>query len=113
MKGAIDVLMHTRGLRSVAILGDMYELGETSRDQHGMIGSYAAEKGVQLLVAVGKDARYIAEGAKKAGMEQVRHFPDKQAFLKEIGSIVGKGDVVLVKGSRGMEMEEIVNIIME
>ena len=113
MKGAVDVLMHTRGLRSVAILGDMYELGETSREQHSLVGNYAAEKGVQLLVTVGKDARYIAEGAKKAGMKQVRYFPDKKAFLKEIDSIVDKGDVILVKGSRGMEMEEIVKNIME
>ena len=97
----------------MAILGDMYELGETSREQHSLVGNYAAEKGVQLLVTVGKDARYIAEGAKKAGMKQVRYFPDKKAFLKEIDSIVDKGDVILVKGSRGMEMEEIVKNIME
>ncbi len=113
MKAGIDVLMHTRGLRSVAVLGDMLELGETSKEQHRLVGSHAARQGVELLVAVGSEARQIAEGAKAAGLEQALWFPKKERFLTEMDSIIQKGDVVLVKGSRGMAMEDVVKRIME
>lgn len=113
MKGALDVLMHTKGLRSVAILGDMFELGDTSACQHELVGRYAAQAGVQLLVAVGKDARYIKQGAEEAGLESALWFSKKEDFLKDMASVIEKGDVVLVKGSRGMKMEEIVKKIME
>lgn len=113
MKAAIDVLMKTRGLRSVAVLGDMFELGETSKRQHELVGRYAAQQGVELLVAVGNDAQLMARGAEAAGMQQVLYFNEKQEFIKKMGSIVQKGDVILVKGSRGMEMEKIVKKIME
>lgn len=113
MKGALDVLMHTKGLRSVAILGDMFELGDTSAGQHELVGRYAAQAGVDLLIAVGKDAGYIKQGAEQAGLENVLWFPKKQDFFKNMDSIIEKGDVILVKGSRGMKMEEIVKKIME
>lgn len=113
MRAAIDVLMKTRGIRNIAILGDMFELGETSLSQHELVGRYAARQGVRLLVAVGNDARQIAKGAREEGMEDVFFFKTKEAFLKNMNTIVEKGDVILVKGSRGMEMEKIVKKIME
>lgn len=113
MKAAVDVLKKTRGLRSVAILGDMFELGETSSRQHHLVGEYAAQKGVDLLAAIGGDARHIAQGAKEAGLKEVLYFPEKRDFLDKMDSILEKGDVILVKGSRGMEMEQIVKKIME
>lgn len=113
MKAAIDVLMKTRGIRSVAILGDMYELGETSKLQHERVGRYAAQQGVQLLIAIGEDAKEMARGAKEEGLENVMYFSKKDAFYKEMNDIIRKGDVILVKGSRGMEMEKIVKKIME
>lgn len=113
MKAAIDVLMHTRGLRSVAILGDMFELGENSRKQHELVGRYAARQGVEMLIAVGTDADFIAKGAKKEGMDHILWFKEKKDFLKEMDSIIAKGDVILVKGSRGMEMEKIVKKVLE
>lgn len=113
MKAAIDVLMKTRGIRSVAILGDMFELGETSRLQHEMVGRYAARSGVELLIAIGEDSAEMARGAGEEGIADVKYFPDKDSFLKEMDKIIEKGDVILIKGSHGMEMDKIVNIIME
>lgn len=113
MKAAIDVLMKTRGIRSVAILGDMYELGETSKLQHERVGRYAAQQGVQLLIAIGEDAKEMARGAKEERLENVLYFSKKDAFYQEMNAIIRKGDVILVKGSRGMEMEKIVKKIME
>lgn len=113
VKGAVDVLMHTRGLRSVAVLGDMLELGDTSSSQHELVGRYAAEQGVELIVAIGKDASFIRRGAEAAGHSNVLWFSEKNGFLKKMDTIIQKGDVVLVKGSRGMKMEQIVKRIME
>ena len=113
MKAAIDVLMKTRGIRSVAILGDMFELGETSKLQHELVGRYAAQQKVELLIAIGEDSAEMARGAKEEGLENVLYFKDKDAFFAEMDQIIGKGDVILIKGSRGMAMDKIVNKIME
>ena len=113
MRAAIDVLMKTRGIRNIAVLGDMFELGETSLTQHELIGRYAAQQGVQLLVAIGRDAEQIARGAEKEGLEKSFYFERKEEFLEHMDSIIERGDVILVKGSRGMEMEKIVKKIME
>ena len=113
MKAAIDVLMKTRGIRNVAILGDMFELGENSRLQHEMVGRYAARQKVELLVAIGENSAEMARGAREEGMKNVLYFKDKDAFFAEMDSIIEKGDVILLKGSRGMEMDKIVKKIME
>ena len=113
MKAAIDVLMKTRGIRNVAILGDMFELGEGSKVQHELVGRYAAQKNVGLLVAIGENSAEMARGAREEGMENVIYFKDKDGFFKEMNSIIETGDVILLKGSRGMEMDKIVKKIME
>ena len=114
MKAAIDVLMSAKGLRKVAILGDMFEQGQQSRAYHEEVGKYASDKSVDMLIAIGADAEYIKKGALKGmSAENVRYYKTKNDFLKEIKNIIKSGDVVLVKGSRGMAMEQIVKRIME
>ena len=113
MKAAIDVLMKTRGIRNVAILGDMFELGEGSKLQHELVGRYAAQQNVDLLVAIGTDSAEMARGAREEGLENTLYFKDKKAFFEEMDSIIEIGDVILLKGSRGMEMDKIVKKIME
>lgn len=113
MKAAIDVLMKTRGIRNVAILGDMFELGEGSKLQHELIGRYAAERNVELLIAIGEDSAETARGAAESGLENVLYYKDKNTFYEEMNSVIDTGDVILIKGSRGMEMDKIVKKIME
>lgn len=112
MKQAIEALrdMATEG-RKVLIAGDMLELGTFSGRFHHLVGKQAAESGIDLIVAVGKLAEYISNGAQEAGMSQRKI--KLCAFTKEarekVLGLVKKGDTVLVKGSRAMRMEEIVN----
>lgn len=114
MKAGLDVLASTKGIRHAAILGDMFELGENSQKYHREVGRYAAEKKLDLLIAIGSDAAQIAKGAADSGMDgRAIHFETKDDFLKRTGEFIKTGDVVLVKGSRGMKMEEIVNKILE
>ena len=114
MRSALNTLTATKGIRKVAVLGDMYELGPDSGMFHEEIGRYAGEKKIDLLVAIGKDAEYIAEGAREIlSPEQVKYFPEKEAFIESMEDMIFPGDVVLVKASRGMEMEKIVKKIFE
>ncbi len=113
MKAAIDVLMKTRGERCVAILGDMFELGDGSGLQHELVGRYAAQQEVELLVAIGENSAEMYRGAREEGMENVLYFKDKDSFFAEMKSVIKSGDVILLKGSRGMEMDKIVKRIME
>lgn len=114
MRSAINTLQATKGLRKVAILSDMKELGPESERFHREVGAYAGEHNVDFLVTVGSDARFIGEGAVDAlGAENVKHYASKEDFMKELHQFIRPGDVVLVKGSRSMEMEKVVKKIFE
>lgn len=113
MKAAIDVLMATRGMRKVAILADMLEMGKDSPSYHAQVGEYAAQQKVDLLIAVGKDAKFIAQAAESSGNQNVCYYSSKDKLMSEIGTIVHPGDIILVKGSRGMAMDQLVKKIME
>ena len=114
MKAGLDVLSNTEGERRVAILGDMYELGDESEMWHRQVGEFAAEKKINLVIAIGEIAKAIAEGAKaKRGAGEVVYFAEKADFIEKKDEYIKKGDVILVKASRGMHMEEIVKAITE
>ncbi|MDR2133426.1 MAG: UDP-N-acetylmuramoyl-tripeptide--D-alanyl-D-alanine ligase [Clostridiales Family XIII bacterium] len=114
MRAALDMLETVRGIRKVAVLGDMNELGERSVEYHRQIGAYAAKKGVNLIIAVGEKAAGIAEGAREAKPAlDVLHFETKDDAWGEMKGILTAGDVILVKGSRGMAMETLVKRILE
>ncbi|MFV0518519.1 MAG: UDP-N-acetylmuramoyl-tripeptide--D-alanyl-D-alanine ligase [Aminipila sp.] len=114
MRAGIDVLMASKGIRKIAILADMLEMGKQSKKYHSEVGEYAAKQGVDLLIAVGDDAQYIAEAAEPIlGAEKVKHYKERQQLINEIKDILTLGDTVLIKGSRGMAMDQVVKKIME
>jgi UDP-N-acetylmuramoyl-tripeptide--D-alanyl-D-alanine ligase len=110
MLAALNVLSDTAGSRRIAVLGEMYELGDYAETGHRLVGTAAARLGVSCLLAVGKLAEHIAQGAREAGMPKalVATVPDNQQAIRLLEAYLQPGDVVLVKGSRGMHMEEIV-----
>ncbi|MEN6462041.1 MAG: UDP-N-acetylmuramoyl-tripeptide--D-alanyl-D-alanine ligase [Syntrophomonas sp.] len=93
--------------RTVAVLGDMLELGAYEVSGHMQVGKRTAELGLDILVAIGERARNIAQGAVEAGMkpESVKHFNLKQDSLDWLKKNVNKKDIVLFKASRGMQLE--------
>ncbi|MGX8773966.1 MAG: UDP-N-acetylmuramoyl-tripeptide--D-alanyl-D-alanine ligase [Bacillota bacterium] len=102
MMSALDVLAESEAARRVAVLGDMFELGSDEKELHRKVGEHAKAVGVDELITIGGLAENIAEGG--AGT----HFRDKEAFMEVMDEYVRPGDLVLVKASRGMHLEEIV-----
>ena len=107
-KAGIDVLCGVKG-KTACILGDMLELGSFSADLHRQVGEYAKEKGIDLIVCIGRESKYMYEGA--LGGKQVYYFEDKQEFIQTYSEILKDNMTILVKASRGMHFEKIVEAI--
>ena len=109
---ALDVLGETAAPRRVAVLGEMLELGPESAALHARVGRAAAKAGVALLVTVGGDpARALGRGAVDAGLPAgaIRHAGTSDEAAAVVEALVRPGDVVLVKGSRGVRLERVVD----
>ncbi len=110
MRSGVQVLLSLESKRRIAVLADVLELGEQSEQLHREVGTYIAttvEQRVDCLVTVGPNSAFIADEAGKHGMQEIHSFStnvDAEEFLK---TYLCSGDTVLVKGSRGMRTEEI------
>ncbi|MCR5378000.1 MAG: UDP-N-acetylmuramoyl-tripeptide--D-alanyl-D-alanine ligase [Fibrobacter sp.] len=99
--------------KRIAVLGDMLELGKQSGELHAQIGAMVPEMNFDLLLTVGKDARNYVKGAKAKGMKAVFHFDSVDDVIEFLKGTVAEGDVLLVKGSRGMHMERVVDALVK
>jgi UDP-N-acetylmuramoyl-tripeptide--D-alanyl-D-alanine ligase len=109
MHAALDALKQLPGKRKIAVLGDMLEIGKYAMDAHEEIGRRAARE-INVLVTVGPRAKFIAEGARKAGMRKsaIFSFDEAEGAVSKVQELIRKGDLGLVKGSRAMRLEKIV-----
>jgi UDP-N-acetylmuramoyl-tripeptide--D-alanyl-D-alanine ligase len=109
MMAALEVLADLPG-RHVAVLGEMLELGEAHEGGHHAVGEAAASV-AELLIVVGAEAVGIADGAAEAGLDRSRiHLvPDAEAALDTLEPRLRDGDVVLVKASRGIGLDRVVD----
>jgi UDP-N-acetylmuramoyl-tripeptide--D-alanyl-D-alanine ligase len=108
MDAALRALAQLRGdRRSVAVLGDMGELGDDGPALHAEVGRRAAETGVTRLLAVGPLSAHMAQAARDAGLAEVEHVDDAAAAAGLVAGWVRAGDVVLVKGSLSMKMRTV------
>lgn len=111
VKAAVDVLKITpveKDGKRICVLGDMLELGSYSEELHKEVGKYAAENGVDLLIAYGKFGKATAKGAESSGGKALS--ADKFSSLMDyLRTYLNKGDTILFKGSRGMHLEDAVS----
>ncbi len=108
MKASIDVLSKA-DTRTVAILGDMGELGAKEKEMHYDVGQHTATAGIHVLICIGTLSEELARGAKETGCNiQIYHYPDQEHFFAEMSSILEKDDTILVKASHAMAFEKIV-----
>jgi UDP-N-acetylmuramoyl-tripeptide--D-alanyl-D-alanine ligase len=105
-------LLHDLSGRKIAVLGDMAELGDYEAEGHRRVGCRAADV-VHLLITVGQRARLMAEEARGCGLpsDAVIEVQTNDEAVAHLRQIVQSGDIVLVKGSRSMAMEEIVTAL--
>ena len=110
MAAALNVLGHKPG-RHIAVLGDMLELGVCTQAEHYRIGRIAAEK-ADVLMAYGPNAPRVIGGAITGGMNDrcAKAYDDQKKLAEALGHIARPGDVILVKGSRGMHMERVLDL---
>ncbi|WP_438351622.1 UDP-N-acetylmuramoyl-tripeptide--D-alanyl-D-alanine ligase [Paenibacillus sp. FA6] len=115
VKAAIDVLQGMKGYRrKIAVLGDMLELGAQENEYHAEIGHYVTTDKVNLLYTFGPLSSYTAEAASEnLPRSNVFTFTDKAELIKHLNEQIQPKDIVLVKGSRGMKLEEVVNALIE
>lgn len=111
MMAAIDTLMLAKG-RKVAVLGDMFELGEDSDNMHASIGEYAVKAGVNKLICVGENCRYMYNRAMStAGMTGIVHYSTLEELIKNIAVEFKPSDNILVKSSNGMGFSKLVEAL--
>ncbi len=109
VKAALDVLAEKKGSRKIAVLASMLELGESSVRKHQEIGNYVAQKEIDILVTVGKEAKEISVGAvSKMEAEKIISLGDNKACINFLLNEIKNGDLILIKGSRANKLEEIV-----
>ena len=108
MMASLDILMDAEG-RKVAILGDMFELGENELELHAGVGTHASRNAIDLLICVGERCRHMAEAAfEGGGCGEVLSIPTLDALLETLPRLVQSGDTILVKASHGMHFEKVV-----
>lgn len=112
MMSSIDVLSKYQE-RKVAILADMLELGEFSEDLHRQVGSTLAKKKIDVVICIGKEARFIEDSAKRNGIKEVYYFKDNNAAIQQLETLLKPQDIILVKGSQGMNLVEMTRYLME
>jgi UDP-N-acetylmuramoyl-tripeptide--D-alanyl-D-alanine ligase len=108
MKAAVELLAQAgENRRTIAVLGDMLELGPNAEPMHEEVGGFVARHDINYVVTCGVLGRSLARGAQQAGLDHARiiQVPDAQAAVAAVKAIVKPGDVVLVKASRGMRLE--------
>ncbi len=116
MEESLNILIDlSKGGRAIAVLADMLELGEASEASHRQLGRTVAELKVDLLFTTGQWAETVMNGAQEKGMDKNRVFVgrDHKEITRQLKEIIQDGDWILIKGSRKMRMERIIDSLLE
>ena len=110
MKASIKYLSELKGKRKIAVLGDLFELGDYSEKIHRKIGEEIVKNKIDLLYLIGENSKYIKDEALKNGMNKnnIFYFNSKNEIINNLKNIMTENDIVLFKASNGMRLFEIV-----
>jgi len=109
MAASIDALTEIAAGRTVAVLGDMLELGDFAVEAHRKIGEKLAAQRIDLVITVGKQARNIAQAAIESGIH-AEPCDNHEAARQKLKNFLQPNDTILLKGSRGMKMEQLLDV---
>ncbi|WP_053956889.1 UDP-N-acetylmuramoyl-tripeptide--D-alanyl-D-alanine ligase [Inediibacterium massiliense] len=115
MRAALCVLDKMKCKRKIAVLGTMLEMGEYAQIGHYHVGSDVAKANIDYLIAVGNQGEHMVMGATENGFKKEKTYVCKnnQEAIEVLKKLLQKEDAILIKGSRGIHMEEIVDYIQE
>jgi len=113
MKAAIEYLGNQKMKRKIALLGDMLELGEYSKQIHEMVGEEVCKNNIDILLTVGEYSKYIASKSEEKGLSRENIFvcENNQEAINLLNKILKPNDIILVKASNGMKLGEVVEKI--
>ena len=114
MQASLHVLSEYKERRKIAVLGDMFELGEFAKELHKKVGEEVANNKIDILIANGENAKYIVETAKeKLNNENIYYLNTKEEIEEMLQKISEPGDVILFKASNGMQFYKIAERMIE
>lgn len=111
MRASLGTLGNMNANKKIAVLGDMLELGDYSKEAHLSVGKMAGENNIDCVLAFGNNAKYYISAAKENGVKDAVLFDDKIKLSDYLASLAQDGDAVLFKGSRGMKLEDVMNTV--
>ncbi|MCR4692467.1 MAG: UDP-N-acetylmuramoyl-tripeptide--D-alanyl-D-alanine ligase [Firmicutes bacterium] len=111
IKAALSVLKDAKSARKIAVLGDVLEMGGFAETELYEIGKNM--RNIDALITVGSNAHFLADGAQKAGIQVIKKFKTTDEAISFLDGFLRSGDTVLVKASRGMHFEKIVEALAE
>ena len=106
MKYALQYLSEIAGKRKIAVLGDMFELGDYAEELHRKVGKEIEKNSIDILITAGEASKYIDEEAKN--VKEKIHLKDKKEVVEKLKEIQKEGDIILIKASNGMKFYEII-----
>ena len=112
MRAGINVLCQMPAKYRVAVLADMLELGDNTKEYHRQVGEYAGSSGIDELVLYGELSHYIGYGAEQY-TKLIHHFDSPEEIRDYLKKNLKEGAAVLFKGSRGMKLNEVVDSLLE
>ncbi|MCD8180140.1 MAG: UDP-N-acetylmuramoyl-tripeptide--D-alanyl-D-alanine ligase [Firmicutes bacterium] len=113
IKSSLGVLGGVDNMRKVAVLGDVFEMGDFAAQAHYSLGAVVAENNIDLLITAGENMKHLARGAMDNGVKNVISFDKTLEACNYVKTEIKSGDAVLIKASRGMHFEEVYNTITE
>ena len=114
MKAILEYLKSISGKkRKIAVLGDMLELGDFSKQLHEKVGEEIVKNNIYIVITVGKEIKYAANIAEKQGVKQVYAYTNNQDAVNKINEIKAKDDYIVLKASNGMKFNEIYEKIIK
>ncbi len=110
MSAALKYLANSNSKRKIAVLGDMFELGEYSEQLHRKVGMEVVKNKIDILICSGNNSKYICEEAITNGMQEknIYYFPNKEEIVKCLKNLLIEGDTVIFKASNGMKFYNLV-----
>lgn len=112
IKSSLEILVNKKNKRKLAVIGDVLELGTFSEDIHKEIGEVLLKSNLDYIITIGKETQYTDKYLKDNGYTNTKHFNNEKDSYDFIKNILESDDIVLLKGSHGMQLFNIVTFLL-